>query len=112
MVSYSNPPLAALGVAAAVADGDGNYRGHPMLGDEIVQSCEQDSVGAVRPDNEGRGRAGHVLFWHVHRDAASVGSGMAGGHHEFGRIGRIKRPKRIFAPVQSRDKTCCPRNSS
>ena len=90
--------LAALGVAAAVADRDGNHHGHAVLGDEIVERREQQLVGPVRPDDERRGRAGHVLLGDINRHAARVGSRMAGGHDKLCRIGGIDRAKRIGVP--------------
>ena len=55
----------ALGVAAAVADGDGDYGGEFVLGDEGVEGGEEEGVGAVGADVEGGGRGGDVLFGDV-----------------------------------------------
>ncbi len=54
--------LAALGVAAAIADGDGNHHRHLVFGDQVVERGEQRAVGAVRADDEGRDGAGNVLL--------------------------------------------------
>ena len=55
------PALAALSVAAAVADGDRDHGRHPFLRNQIVQRRKQQRIGAVRADDEGRGGAGHCL---------------------------------------------------
>ena len=60
--------LAALRVAAAVADRDGDHHRHALLRDQIVERREQQLVGAVGADDERRGRAGDVLLGHVDRD--------------------------------------------
>ena len=85
--------FAALGVASAIADGDGDHDRHFVLGDQIIQGGEQKTVRAVGADDEWRGRSGDILFWDVDRYFASVGSGVAGGEDEFGGIGRIWRAK-------------------
>ena len=44
--------LAALGVTAAVADGDGNHHGKLVFGDEAVECGEEHAVGAVGANDE------------------------------------------------------------
>ena len=44
--------LAALRVAAAVADGDGDHDGQFVLGDEAVERGEEHAVGAVGAHDE------------------------------------------------------------
>jgi hypothetical protein len=50
--------LAALRIAAAVADGDGDHDRDFVLGDQVVEHGEEQAVGAVGADDEGRGGAG------------------------------------------------------
>ena len=83
--------LAALGVAAAVAYGDGNHDGHAMLGDQVVEGREQQPVGAVRADEERRLRAGDVLLGDIDGDAARVGSGVTGGDDQPGGVVGVRR---------------------
>ena len=90
-MSYSRPRSLPWASPLAVADGDGDHHRHFVLGDQIVQRGEQGPVGSVRPDDEGRGRAGDILFGDVDGNVASVGSGMAGGDDQFGGIGGICR---------------------
>ena len=75
--------LAALGVAAAVADGDRNHRGHTFLSDQIVERREQELVRSIGSDDEGSSGARNVLFRHVHGNAASVGGRVARRYDEF-----------------------------
>src|SRR5205807_2675851 len=81
--------LAALGVSAAVADGDGDHHRHAVLCDEVVERDKERAVGAVGADDEGRGGGGVVLFWNVNGDIAVVRRGVAGGDDEFGGFGRV-----------------------
>src|SRR5580658_8345316 len=60
-----------------------------MLGNQVVQNREQQSVRSVRPDDKWRDRAGDILLWDVNRHVASVGSRMAGGHDQLGGVGGI-----------------------
>ena len=87
--------LAALGVAAAVADGDGDHGWEFMLGDEAVEGGEEQAVGSVRAYDEGRDGAWNVLFGHVDRDLPRIGRGMAGGDQEFRWIGEIGRAEGV-----------------
>src|SRR5580698_6596890 len=81
--------LAALGVSAAVGDGDGDYGGEFALGDEVVEDGEESAIGTVGADDEGSCGAGDVLRGDVDGDAAGPGGGMAGGDEKFGRIGGV-----------------------
>ena len=81
--------LAALGVAAAVADGDGDHDRQFVLGDHAVERSEQHAIGAVGAYDERRGCAGHVCLGHIDGDLARVGRGMAGGDDELGGISWI-----------------------
>ena len=73
--------LAALRVAAAVADGDGDHHRHACAAAIRLSSAVKSSaVGAVGADDERRDGAGDVLLGHVDGHCARVGRGMAGGH--------------------------------
>ena len=82
--------LAALGVAAAVADRDGDHRRHALLGDQVVERREQQLVGAVGADDERRRRAGHVLLRDVDGDPARVRRRAAGVTISLAGFGRIE----------------------
>ncbi len=79
--------LIALSITAAITDRDGDHGRHPVLSDEIIQCDEQQSIGSVRSDDEGCGRAGHVLLGNIHGDSARVGSGVARDHQVRGVVG-------------------------
>ena len=81
--------LGALGVAAAVLDGDGDHGGELVLGDEVVENGEEEVVGAVGSDDEGGDGAGDVLRGDVDGDVAGVGGGVAGGDDELGGVGGV-----------------------
>jgi hypothetical protein len=81
--------LGALGVAAAVGDGDGDHGGEFVGGDEVVEDGEEEVVGAVGADDEGGDGAGDVLRGDVDGDVARVGRGMAGGDDEAGGVGGV-----------------------
>ncbi len=78
--------LAALRVAAAVADGDGDHDGETVLRDEVVEGGEEGGVGAIGSDDEGCNGAGYILFGDVDRYLSGVGCGVAGGDDEPGGI--------------------------
>ena len=92
------PALAALRVAAAVANRDRHHRRDALLRDQIVEGGEQQLVRSVRADDERRGAAGDVLLRHVDSQAARVGSRMTGGHDELGRIVGIDGAERASFP--------------
>ena len=75
--------LAALGIAAAIADGDGNHRRNFMLGNQVVERREQRAVRSIRANDEGSDGAGNILLRNIHSDAARVGRRMAGGHNQL-----------------------------
>ena len=81
--------LGALGVAAAVADGDGDHGGEFVGSDKVVEDGEEEVVGAVGADDEGGDGAGDVLRGDVDGDVARVGRGMAGGDDEAGGVGGV-----------------------
>ena len=87
--------LTALGVAAAIADGNGDHHRYAMLGDEVIQRGKQRSIGTVRSDDKGRRRAGNVLLGDVNGDSPRVRSGMARGHHQVGGVGGVDRSRRV-----------------
>ena len=95
------PALAALGVAASVADRDGDHRGHSFLGDQIVQRREQQRIGSVRSDDERCRASRDVLLRNIDGDTARVRRRMAGGHDQLSRIGGIGVLK-VPAPLQCR----------
>ena len=95
-------PLAALGVAAAVADGNGNHHRHALLGDEIVKGREQGAVRPVGSHDKRRRRAGDILLGNINLNAADVGRGVAGGYDQFGRIGGIGLPEGVCLPGNAR----------
>ena len=82
------PALAALGVAAAGVDHDGDHRRHALLVDQVVEDRRQIaavvSPTAVLRDDERRRRAGDVLRRDVDgdlplvRDDAGLAAGDAG----------------------------------
>ena len=88
--------LAALRVAAAVADGDGDHRGQFVFGDEAVECGEEHVVGAVGANDERGFGAGYVCLGYVDGDLARVGRGMAGGDDEFCGVGGIRRAEGAF----------------
>ena len=94
--------LAALRVAAAVADGDGNHHRHAFLRDQIVEGGEQQLVGSVGADDEWRRCSGNVLFGDIDRHTPCVGGRMAGGDHQPGGIGGLDRAKGPGHPCDAR----------
>ena len=94
--------LAALCVAAAVADGDGNHHGYTVLGDEIVQRREQGAVRSVGPDDERGNGAGNVLLGDVDRHTASVRCRVAGGDYKFGGVVRVCCAERALFACDAR----------
>ena len=84
------PALAALRVAAAVADGNRHHHRHAFLRNQIVERLEQQRIRSVSADDERHDRAGHVLLGDVHRDAARVRRRRACRHVELRRIVRIR----------------------
>ena len=69
--------------------------GTRCCGDEVVERGEEQRVGAVGADDEGRGGAGDILLGHVDGDLAGVGRGMAGGDDELGRIVGVGRAEGV-----------------
>ena len=57
--------------------------GSLCFGDQIVENGEEQAIGAVGADDEGRARAGNILRGDVDGDLARVRSGMAGGHDQL-----------------------------
>ncbi len=88
--------LAALRVAGAVGDGDGDHDGKLVLGDESVESGEEHAVGAIGADDKWSFAAGHVLLRDVDCHFARVGSRAARGDDELCRIGGIGHPEGAF----------------
>ena len=64
--------LAALRIAAAVADGDGDHRRQLVLGDEPIERGEEQAIRTVGADDEGRLGSGHVAFGDVDGHLANV----------------------------------------
>ena len=54
--------LAALGVAAAVADRDRDHRRHALLRDQVVERCEQQRSGPSAPTMNGAAVPGTYCF--------------------------------------------------
>src|SRR5579862_3888176 len=59
--------LAALRIAGPVRDGNGDHHRQPVCGDETIERGEEQVIGPVCSHDEGRFRAGDVLFGHVDR---------------------------------------------
>src|SRR5580704_1982255 len=78
--------LAALGIAAAVADGDGDHHRDFMFSDQAIERGKEHMVGSIGANDEWSLRAGDVLLRHINRNMASVRRWMAGGDYEAGRI--------------------------
>ena len=90
--------LAALGVAAAIADHDRNHHRQTVLGDHVVENVRQAQVRvaharAVVRHNKRRRCAGNILAGNVNGDRARV-RGRVGFHDEGFGIIRVNRSRR------------------
>jgi len=83
--------FAALRVASAVLDGDGDHGRQLVFGDEVVEDGEEEMVRAVGSYDEGRDAAGDILRGDIDGDVAGVGRGVAGGDDEAGGVGGVGR---------------------
>ena len=88
--------LAALRVAPAVADGDGDHHRQLVLGYQSIERREEHVVGAVGANDERRNGARYVLFWDIDGDLARVWRRMARGDDELCGIAWVWRAECAF----------------
>src|SRR6267142_4443156 len=66
-----------LRVSTSIADRNGDHHWHLMLSNQSIQSRKEQRVGPIRPDDERRDAAWHILLRDVHAHAPLVWGGVA-----------------------------------